>query len=118
MSANSRAVMWSKKLDVVLRRYVAQGLTDREIARHLGHGDAPWRILQRRQQLGLAKRAPRARRTVEMQKPERAAKPGRILRPCLKCGNPFESEGPHNRLCGNCRHETDTVFTKPAAAVR
>lgn len=23
-------------------------------------------------------------------------------RPCLRCRRPFESEGPHNRLCGPC----------------
>ena len=24
-------------------------------------------------------------------------------RPCMMCGNKFESEGWHNRLCGSCR---------------
>jgi hypothetical protein len=110
--------VWPKKHDVALRRYVAQGLTDYAIARLLGHGAAHWRILKRRQQLGLAKRASRARRPMEVPRPAPAAKPGHTLRPCLKCSNPFNSEGPHNRLCGNCRNETDTVFTRPAAVIR
>lgn len=25
-------------------------------------------------------------------------------RPCMCCKNTFLSEGPHNRLCKNCRH--------------
>ncbi len=25
-----------------------------------------------------------------------------VTRPCLPCRKPFESEGPHNRLCGPC----------------
>lgn len=24
-------------------------------------------------------------------------------RPCITCGVVFESEGPHNRMCGDCR---------------
>lgn len=27
------------------------------------------------------------------------------IRPCLKCLELFESEGPHNRKCLNCRKE-------------
>jgi hypothetical protein len=29
--------------------------------------------------------------------------PGSKVRPCLTCGAPFPSEGPHNRMCGPCR---------------
>jgi hypothetical protein len=28
--------------------------------------------------------------------------PETVTRPCLRCCKPFESEGPHNRLCGSC----------------
>lgn len=28
-------------------------------------------------------------------------------RPCLRCGEDFESEGPHNRLCDICRRLSD-----------
>lgn len=30
-------------------------------------------------------------------------------RPCLCCGRPFASEGPHNRLCKNCRQRARTL---------
>lgn len=26
-----------------------------------------------------------------------------VVRPCLRCGHSFPSEGPHNRLCNRCR---------------
>ena len=26
-------------------------------------------------------------------------------RPCITCGAPFDSEGPHNRMCDACRDE-------------
>ncbi len=32
-----------------------------------------------------------------------------IWRPCLGCGQPFPSEGIHNRLCGSCRRSTRSV---------
>ena len=30
-------------------------------------------------------------------------------RPCLRCRKPFESEGPHNRLCGSCSNRAGDV---------
>lgn len=30
---------------------------------------------------------------------------------CLSCGEIFESEGKHNRLCGLCRHHTGGLGT-------
>lgn len=39
-------------------------------------------------------------------------------RPCLRCTRPFDSEGPHNRLCKDCRQDTGTVFTTPVAVIR
>lgn len=27
-------------------------------------------------------------------------------RPCMCCGTAFDSEGPHNRMCGTCRTKT------------
>ncbi len=41
------------------------------------------------------------------------------MRPCLCCRNDFASQGPHNRLCKNCRRQdNDTVFTVPAMVMR
>lgn len=30
-------------------------------------------------------------------------------RPCLRCRKPFESEGPHNRLCKACANRAGDV---------
>ena len=30
----------------------------------------------------------------------------KILRPCLCCGTPIRSEGPHHRLCKTCRRRS------------
>lgn len=35
---------------------------------------------------------------------EKAAKP-RKTRACLTCRQSFESEGPHNRMCDDCRNQ-------------
>lgn len=29
---------------------------------------------------------------------------GRRVRPCIRCGNDFMSEGTHNRMCPRCQH--------------
>ena len=36
---------------------------------------------------------------------EAAVKPRR----CMCCRHEFKSEGPHNRLCGKCRHRDNTM---------
>ncbi|MFN4191852.1 MAG: hypothetical protein ACK4FR_02820 [Tabrizicola sp.] len=33
----------------------------------------------------------------------------RMIRPCLCCGQPFRSEGIHNRLCGRCRSSEESL---------
>lgn len=30
-------------------------------------------------------------------------------RPCLRCGTTFHSEGIHNRMCSNCRAQSDAL---------
>lgn len=35
-----------------------------------------------------------------------APKKSHVRRPCLCCRTPFFSEGPHNRLCNHCRHNS------------
>jgi len=32
------------------------------------------------------------------------------IRECLKCGEPFLSEGNWNRLCNKCRKENDLIW--------
>lgn len=36
-----------------------------------------------------------------------SAKPATTERPCLTCGKRFLSEGPHNRMCRDCRRRGD-----------
>lgn len=38
---------------------------------------------------------------------EREDEAGKRQRPCLCCRATFESEGPHNRLCKDCRRRSD-----------
>lgn len=32
-------------------------------------------------------------------------------RPCMCCAKTFSSEGPHNRLCGNCRSKDQDSYS-------
>ncbi len=41
-------------------------------------------------------------------------RPGMTVRACLCCGNEFRSEGPHNRLCQNCRGQSLSPLDIPA----
>lgn len=36
--------------------------------------------------------------------------PGARRRPCLCCGKDFQSDGPHNRLCGRCRNQSTSPY--------
>ena len=33
-------------------------------------------------------------------------------RPCMTCGKPFGSEGPHNRMCRSCRQLSSNPFER------
>lgn len=37
-------------------------------------------------------------------------RPAEQERPCLRCGKPFMSHGPGNRLCGDCRTRDVSPF--------
>lgn len=37
-------------------------------------------------------------------------KPKPKKRPCMCCGREFASDGPHNRLCGTCRHRNHSPY--------
>lgn len=55
---------------------------------------------------------------IYLQKTIKARRRGRKYIPCLKCRNPFESEGPHNRLCESCRHVSPSPFETPVTLFR
>lgn len=42
----------------------------------------------------------------------------RTERPCMCCGNPFSSEGIHNRLCTSCRHRNSEGWDPHGVAPR
>ena len=46
------------------------------------------------------------------------AKHKRQNRPCMCCGKAFASEGIHNRLCGSCRHHSDSANASPYRIIR
>jgi len=46
----------------------------------------------------------RAARAAEERVQRYVNRPRTIERACLRCSKTFDSEGPHNRLCGYCRH--------------
>lgn len=71
----------------------AQGLTLQQLGEQLGR--SAHAIVNRLQILGDATLSYRL-------KPY-----AKTTRPCLCCGRPFASEGPHNRLCGRCRYQSD-----------
>lgn len=75
----------------------AQGLKMRDIAARTGLS-----LSTVSARLGLKVAKPRKQRqTVE--------------RKCLGCGNTFDSEGPHNRLCNRCRTRSASPFDTPHA---
>lgn len=79
-----------------IRRLHATGLSFRRIVGHFHTSDH--RMKDEFRVLGLDPRGNSRRlRRGETQR-------WRSRRPCLTCGAPFVSEGPHNRMCEDCRH--------------
>ena len=50
-----------------------------------------------------------ARRICAVRQAEEDCKARMVTRPCMCCRTDFDSEGPHNRLCGRCRHGADPL---------
>ncbi len=36
--------------------------------------------------------------------------PKRTIRPCMSCGKPVKSEGPHHRMCNPCRNKSNDNY--------
>jgi hypothetical protein len=90
---------WTDADDRELARlYVARMPID-EIAERMGrttgHVRSRVQIWAKRMMAGLEIVGVRA------DKPTR--KQPRPVRPCMTCGSPFESDGPHNRVCAGCK---------------
>jgi hypothetical protein len=60
----------------------------------------------------------RAQTRCEALRAEAEAKSKRMKRPCLCCGQEFQSEGIHNRLCDPCRQRDVAPDPFKAAANR
>lgn len=105
---------WSAAEIRRLRALAEQGLTKQAIARRLGR--APSSVANKLVALGLALRRPRRQR--QTPEPPTPSMPGRSRRACLCCGAPFWSEGPHNRLCGECRRREPDPFDLPVRVWR
>jgi tRNA(Ile2) C34 agmatinyltransferase TiaS len=63
-----------------------------------------WFVTRNGQMVG----SPTGSRLLAQTKADRLAREARVrVRPCLRCGTKFESEGPHNRMCNPCRGRSD-----------
>lgn len=106
---------WSAAEVARLRALVAEGRPKRDIAARLGR--APSSVEGKLYSLGLSIR----RRGAALPAPARPSLPpkkGRVTRPCLCCGRPFPSAGPHNRLCESCRKREPDPLDVPARVWR
>lgn len=59
---------------------------------------------------GVQVYGPADKYTAENSRDRIARQARHIRRPCITCGQPFQSEGAHNRMCPICRARANTVF--------
>lgn len=107
-----RGPRWTRSETEKLRKLKARGLAPAQIAWHM-IGRTVNAINSRIAALGLGAQTvtdKSARRVTPISSPMAEAKNGARVRPCMSCRRPFPSEGPHNRLCGNCRHTSVSPF--------
>ena len=109
-----RAPNWSPREDAKLLALRKRGLTLQQIAEQLT-GRTPAAVRTRMNVLGLSS-SRRGRGVVKissdkcqrfldgMRSPTSEARASSRSRPCLCCKRPFNSKGPGNRLCTECRH--------------
>lgn len=80
----------------------AQGMTWEQLAEEVGDisakGLSAWWAHQTRTAQAMAR--------LERHKRPTPHRPTTTPRACLRCTKTFDSEGPHNRLCGSCRNAT------------
>jgi hypothetical protein len=89
-----------RRLEIVTRGR-QQGRTWDQLAEEVGNitakGLSAWWAGRTRTAQEMAKFRARLKRPVE-------PKPNTTPRKCLRCQKTFDSEGPHNRMCGSCRN--------------
>lgn len=103
------------------RYYTAQ---EDRLLRELGARGVPWEAVYAR--LGKSSPAALRARFLRMESPDaRALRTGAPLsrpdgttrRACMCCREPFESAGPHNRMCAPCRADGEPRLCRGRAAL-
>lgn len=105
----SRFDLWTAREIFLLKNLSTKGVSDALIASRVRRSKDAVRSKQR--EIGL--RGPREkidRPPVLGARPKGVNAPKTKIRPCMCCGGAFRSEGPHNRLCGNCRHNSVSPY--------
>jgi hypothetical protein len=98
---------WTTEQDGQLARLYAAGATLATMADVTGHSEMACE--RRATDLGLTNRFTNRRRRENVATytaPASDARKSRQRRPCLCCGRTFYSEGPHHRMCINCRRKS------------
>ncbi|MFV3077494.1 hypothetical protein [Niveispirillum fermenti] len=113
---------WTDTEGRLLRDLFASGASNAEIAARLGRSEAairvkasalcltrPWKMQAPPLQWPPAPAAAPPPPSYWHSTPApplaaRSPKPAPTERRCMTCQKPFQSDGPHNRMCGTCRH--------------
>ncbi len=114
----SAASAWSTRDIARLRAMREAGIGYKEIAFAIGRTEAA--CATKAHQYGIYKRreiSPRIDNN-DYTAPRSEARARSTTRPCLNCLNAFRSEGPHNRLCPNCRGVSLSPLDVPARVGR
>lgn len=95
---------WTTEQDGQLARLYAAGATLATMADVTGHSEMACE--RRATDLGLTNRFKSRRPRQDYMAPIAEARANGQRRPCLCCGRTFRSEGPHHRMCINCRSKS------------
>lgn len=94
---------WTAAEDATLRDLLAKGVTNAAIARKIGR---PESSVYSRTEVLASQARPAEKKAGTKVIPQQV----KTERPCMCCGHPFQSEGPHHRLCSECRRIPTTRF--------
>lgn len=100
---------WTKREIFLIGTLTAKGVSDALIASRIRRSKNAVRIKQH--ELGLRNQRKKIERPPVLgARPRGLNAPKTKIRPCMCCGGAFRSEGPHHRLCGNCRHNSVSPY--------
>lgn len=101
---NRTGALSPQERDVVARREAGQSAT--RIADEMGFRSRKvvYTVLSRARRKGVVpKPHPELERTSRLCEGRKKPNAGRAARVCLRCRHPFMSEGPHIRMCDDCK---------------